>query len=64
MQNLRKLVFEKRLIEPLSLKMYIGSAKTYDFYMLVCFPFTYALLSYPHTCMLSSDMKRANRQNF
>ena len=43
--------------------MYIGSAKTYDFCVFVCFAFMYALLSCLHTCMLSCDIKRANRQN-
>ena len=47
----------------LSLKMYIVSAKAYDFCMLACFAFMYALLSYLHPCMLSSDVKRASRQN-
>ena len=51
------------LSEPLSLKMHIGSAKPYDFFMFVCFAFMYDLLSCLQTCMLSSDMKRANRQN-
>ena len=49
--------------ESLSLKMYIVSTKTYYFCMFVCFAFMYALLSYLHTCMLSSDIKRAHRQN-
>ena len=50
------------MLEPFSLKMYVGSAKTYDFCMLVCFAFTYALLSCLHTYMFSFDIKRANRQ--
>ena len=37
--------------------MYIGSAKTFDFCMCVCFVFMYALLSCLHTCMVSPDMK-------
>ena len=49
--------------ESFSLKMYIVSAKTYYFCMFVCFAFMYALLSCLHTCMLSSDIKRAHRQN-
>ena len=49
--------------ESFSLKMYIVSAKTYCFCMFVCFAFMYALLSYLHTCMLSSDIKRAHHQN-
>ena len=49
--------------ESFSLKMYMGSAKTYYFCMFVCFAFMYALLSCLHTCMLSSDIKRAHRQN-
>ena len=51
------------VLEPFSLKMYIGSAKTYDFCMFVCFAFMYTLISCLHTCMLSSDIKRAHRQN-
>ena len=50
-------------LESFSLKMYIVSAKTYYFYMFVCFAFMYALLSCLHTCTLSSDIKRAHRQN-
>ena len=46
-----------------SLKMYIVSPKTYYFCMFVCFAFMYALLSCLHTRMLSSDNKRAHRQN-
>ena len=46
-----------------SLKMYMGSAKTYYFCMFVCFAFMYAWLSCLHTCMLSSDIKCAHRQN-
>ena len=49
--------------ESFSLKMYIVSAKTYYFCMFVCFAFMYALLSCLHTCMLSSDIKRAHCQN-
>ena len=49
--------------ESFSMKMQIGSAKTYYFCMFVCFAFMYALLSCLHTCMLSSDIKRAHRQN-
>ena len=49
--------------EPFSLKMYIGSAKTYGFCMFACFALMYALLSCLHTCMLSSDIKGAHRQN-
>ena len=49
--------------ESFSLKMYIVSAKTYYFCMFVCFAFMYALLSCLHTWMLSSDIKRAHRQN-
>ena len=49
--------------ESFSLKMYIGSAKTCYFCMFVCLAFMYALLSCLHTCMLSSDIKRAHRQN-
>ena len=49
--------------ESFSLKIYIVSAKTYYFCMFVCFAFMYALLSCLHTCMLSSDIKRAHRQN-
>ena len=41
--------------EPFSLKMYFGSAKTYDFCMFVCFAFMYATLS--------SQIKRVHRQN-
>ena len=37
--------------------MYIGSAKTFDFCMCVCFVFMYALLSCLPTCMVSPDMK-------
>ena len=54
---------EKILKEPFSLKMYIGSAKTYDFCMFVCFAFMYTLISCLHTCMLLSDIKSAHRQN-
>ena len=36
---------KKLELEPFSLKMYIGSAKTYDFYIFVCFSFMFA-----HTC--------------
>ena len=42
------------------LKLYIVSAKTYDFYMFACFAFMYALLSCFQTCILSSDIKRAH----
>ena len=49
--------------EPLSLKMCIRSAKTYDFCVFVCFAFMYALLSHLHKCMLPSDIKLAHRQN-
>ena len=45
------------------LKMYIVSAKTYYFCMFVRFAFMYVLLSCLHTCMLSSDIRRAHRQN-
>ena len=48
--------------ELFSLKMYIRSAKAYDFCMLVCFVFMYALVSCLHTCMVLSDIKRANCQ--
>ena len=58
--NSTKFIFA---FESLSLKMYIVSTKTYYFCMFVCFAFMYALLSYLHTCMLSSDVKRAHRQN-
>ena len=40
------------IIEPFSLKMCVGSAKTHDFGMLVSFGFMYVLLSCLHTCML------------
>ena len=46
-----------------SMKMYIRSAKTYSFCMFVCFAFRYALLSCLHTCMLSSDIKRAQHSS-
>ena len=49
--------------ESLPLKTYIGSAKTYGFCIFVCFAFTYVLLSCLHTCILSSDIKRAHLQN-
>ena len=49
--------------ESFSLKMYIVSAKTYYFCMFVCFAFMYALLSCLHTCMLSSDIKRAQHSS-
>ena len=57
------LVFWNMFDEPFSLKMYIGSARQYDFCKFVCFVFMYALLSCLFTRMLSSDMKREHRQN-
>ena len=53
----QKETLNKRQSEPFSLKMYIGSAKTYDFWMFVCFVFIL------HKCMPSSDTKRAHHQN-
>ena len=47
----KKCSFGRHITEPFSLKMYIGSAKTYDSCMFVCFAFMYALLSCLHTCM-------------
>ena len=59
--NSTKFVFA---FESFWLKMYIVSAKTYYFCMFVCLlSCSYALLSCLHTCMLSSDIKRAHRQN-
>ena len=49
--------------ESFSLKMYIVLAKAYYFCMFLCFAFMHALLSWLHTWMLSSDIKRAHRQN-
>ena len=43
--------------------MHIESVKTHDFCMLVCFALIHSSLSCLHTCMLSSDIKGANRQN-
>ena len=40
-----------------------GLQKTYDFCMLACFAFMYALLSWLYTCMLLSYIKRGNRQS-
>ena len=49
--------------ESFSLKMYIVSVKAYYFCIFASFAFMYALFSCLHTCMLSSDIKRAHRQN-
>ena len=57
-----KFLFAFELLS-LNIVMYIVSAKTYYFCMFVCFAFMYALLSCLHTWMLSSDIKRAHRQN-
>ena len=40
--NLFNICVLSKCIESFSLKMYIGSAKTYDFCMLVCFAFMFA----------------------
>ena len=44
--------------------MYIGSAKTYDFCMLVCFAFMYPLFSCLRAGILSSDIKGALVRTF
>ena len=48
LQEIRKYNVLEIDFEPFSLKMYIRSAKTYHFCVLVCFAFMHALLS----CML------------
>ena len=53
----------KQTCEPFTLKMYIRSSKICDFCIFILFVFVFALLSCLHTYMLSSDIKRARRQN-